>query len=98
MSYLSHFEISIEEDLEQIHPNGICYGCTFSTLKQLTKTVYVDNGEDEELTDLNIQQLLNEAEQDMKNSADQGGCNCYPQRPKAEVDNTLLNIHHFHRH
>ena len=28
-----------------------------------------------------IQQLLNEAEQDMKNSADQGGC--YPQRPKA---------------
>ena len=31
------------------------------------------------------QQLLNEAEQDMKNSADHGGC--YPQRPKAEVDN-----------
>ena len=32
-------------------------------------------------------QLLNEAEQDMKNSADQVGC--YPQRPKAEVDSTL---------
>ena len=26
----------------------------------------------------------------MKNSADQGGC--YPQRPKAEVDNTLRNL------
>ena len=26
----------------------------------------------------------------MKNSADQGGC--YPQRPKAEVDNTLLDL------
>ena len=26
----------------------------------------------------------------MKNSADQGGC--YPQRPKAEVDNTLLAL------
>ena len=25
----------------------------------------------------------------MKNSSDQGGC--YPQRPKAEVDNTLLD-------
>ena len=37
-----------------------------------------------------IQQLLNEAEQDMKNSADQGGC-C-PQRPKAEVDNTLRDL------
>ena len=46
---LSHFEISIEEDLEQIHPNGICYGCILSTLKQLTKTVYVDDGEDEEV-------------------------------------------------
>ena len=46
---LSHFEISIEEDLEQIHPNGICYRCTFSTLKQLTKTVYVDDGEHEEV-------------------------------------------------
>ena len=31
--------------------------------------------------------LLNEAEEDMNNSADQGGS--YPQRPKAEVDNTL---------
>ena len=27
----------------------------------------------------------------MKNSADQGGC--YPQRPKAEVDNTLRDLH-----
>ena len=26
----------------------------------------------------------------MKNSADQGGC--YPQRPKAEVDNTLQDL------
>ena len=26
----------------------------------------------------------------MKNSADQGGC--YPQRPRAEVDNTLLDL------
>ena len=26
----------------------------------------------------------------MKNSADQGGC--YPQRPKAEVDNTLRDL------
>ena len=31
-----------------------------------------------------------EAEQDMKNSADQGGC--YQQRPKAEVDNTLRGL------
>ena len=38
----------------------------------------------------NTQQLLNEAEQDTKNSADQGGC--YPQRPKAEVDNTLRDL------
>ena len=53
---MSHFEISIEDNLEQIHPNGICYGCTFSTLKQLTKTVYVEDGEDEakRFTDLNI--------------------------------------------
>ena len=35
-------------------------------------------------------QLLNEAEQDMKNSADQGGC--YPPRPSASVDNTLLDL------
>ena len=27
----------------------------------------------------------------MKNSADQGGC--YPQRPKAEVGNTLQDLH-----
>ena len=27
----------------------------------------------------------------MKNSADQEGC--YPQRPKAEVDNTLRDLH-----
>ena len=40
--------------------------------------------------DQHIQQLLNEAEQDMKNSADQGGC--YPQRLKAEVDNTLRDL------
>ena len=26
----------------------------------------------------------------MKNSADQGGC--YPQKPKVEVDNTLLDL------
>ena len=39
---------------------------------------------------LAIIELLNEAEWDMKNSADQGGC--YPQRPKAEVDNTLLDL------
>ena len=38
----------------------------------------------------NFQQLLNEAEQDTKNSADQGGC--YPQTPKAEVDNTLRDL------
>ena len=37
-----------------------------------------------------IQQLLNEAEWDRKNSADQGGC-C-PRRPKAEVDNTLRDL------
>ena len=29
----------------------------------------------------------------MKNSADQGGG--YPQRPKAEVDNTLQDLHNF---
>ena len=29
----------------------------------------------------------------MKNSADQGGC--YPQRPKAEVDNTLRDLQNF---
>ena len=29
----------------------------------------------------------------MKNSADQGGC--YPQRPKAEVDNTFLSSAEF---
>ena len=29
----------------------------------------------------------------MKNSVDQGGC--YPQRPKAEVDNTLRDLQHF---
>ena len=40
--------------------------------------------------DFNIQQLLNEAEQDMRNSADQGGC--YPQSPKAEVDNILQDL------
>ena len=34
--------------------------------------------------------LLNEAEEDMKNSAAQGGC--YPQRPKAEVDNTFRDL------
>ena len=27
----------------------------------------------------------------MKNSVDQGGC--YPQRPKAEVDNTIQDLH-----
>ena len=37
-----------------------------------------------------IQQLWNEAEQYMKNSADRGGC--YPPRPKAEVDNTLRDL------
>ena len=38
-----------------------------------------------------IWQLLNEAEQDMtENSADQGGY--YPQRPKAEVNNILLDL------
>ena len=37
-----------------------------------------------------IQQLLNEAEQDIKNSGDQGGC--YPQSPKAGVDNTLRDL------
>ena len=30
----------------------------------------------------------------MKNSADQGGC--YPQRPKAEVDNTLRDLQILH--
>ena len=34
--------------------------------------------------------LLNEAELEMKNSSDQGGC--YPQRPKDEVDNTLRDL------
>ena len=29
----------------------------------------------------------------MKNSADQGGC--YPQRPKAEADNTLRDLQNF---
>ena len=29
----------------------------------------------------------------MKNSADQGGC--YPQRPKAEVNNTLRDLQNF---
>ena len=29
----------------------------------------------------------------MKNSVDQGGC--YPQRPKAEVDNTLRDLQNF---
>ena len=29
----------------------------------------------------------------MKNSADQGGC--YPQRPNAEVDNTLRDLQNF---
>ena len=33
---------------------------------------------------------MNEAEYDMKNLADRGGC--YPQRPKAEVDNTLRDL------
>ena len=37
-----------------------------------------------------IQQLMNEAEQDMKNSADRGGC--YLKRPKVEVDNTLPDL------
>ena len=35
-------------------------------------------------------QLLNKGEQDMKNSADQGGC--YSLKPKAEVDNTLQDL------
>ena len=30
----------------------------------------------------------------MKNSVDQGGC--YPQRPKAEVDNTLQDLPNFY--
>ena len=38
-----------------------------------------------------IKQLLIGAEEDMNNSADQGGC--YPhKRPKAEVDNTLRDL------
>ena len=37
--------------------------------------------------------ILNEADQDMKNSAEQGGC--YPQRPKAEMDNTLRDLQNF---
>ena len=36
------------------------------------------------------QQLMNEAEYDMKNYADRGGC--YLPRPKAEVDNTLRDL------
>ena len=39
---------------------------------------------------INIQQLLNKADQDMKNSADRGGC--YPRRSKAKVDNTLRDL------
>ena len=35
-----------KNELELIHPNGICSGCTLSTLKQLTKTVHVEDGEE----------------------------------------------------
>ena len=38
----------------------------------------------------NNYQLLDEAEYDMKNYADRGGC--YPPKPKAEADNTLRNL------
>ena len=34
-----------------------------------------------------------EAEYDMKNYADRGGC--YPPKPNAEVDNTLRDLHNF---
>ena len=43
-----------------------------------------------------IKQLLDEAEYDMKNYADQGGC--YPPKPKAEVDNTLRGLHNSSYH
>ena len=36
------------------------------------------------------QQLMSEAEQVMKNEADRGGC--HPQRPKAEMDDTLGDL------
>ena len=39
---------------------------------------------------LGDEQLLNEPEQDMKNSAGRGGC--YPQRPKAEAENILRDL------
>ena len=39
----------------------------------------------------NNKQLLDEAEYDMKNNVDRGGC--YPPKPEAEVDNTLRGLH-----
>ena len=43
-----------------------------------------------------IKQLLDEAEYDMKNCADRGGC--YPPKPEAEVDNTLRGLHNSSYH
>ena len=38
-----------------------------------------------------IQQLMDEAEQDIKNLADRGGC--YLPKPKAAMENTLRDLH-----
>ena len=38
-----------------------------------------------------IRQLMNESEYLMKNYGDLGGC--YPPRPTASTDNTLLDLH-----
>ena len=39
---------------------------------------------------------MDEAEYDVKNYADQGGC--YPPMPEAEVDNPLLGLHNSSYH
>ena len=49
--------------------------CQLVIFKQVVSHVIVNN--------------LNEAEYDIKNSANHDQRGCYPQRPKADVDNTL---------
>ena len=44
----------------------------------------------------NYKQLLDEAEYDMKNYSDRGGC--YPPKPEAEVYNTLRGLHNSSYH
>ena len=39
---------------------------------------------------------MDEAEYDMKNYADRGGC--YPPKPKAEADNTFRDLHNSSYH